>query len=60
MKTHALETLLDKAVGIQLATLSNKYDVTMDHPPPPPPARPPVLKVKLSEKTKLCNKKHES
>ena len=32
MKTHALETLLDKAVGIQLATLSNKYEVTMDPP----------------------------
>ena len=41
MKTHALETLLDKAVGIQLATLSNKYEVTMDHPPPPPPPRAP-------------------
>ena len=46
MKTHALETLLDKAVGIQLATLSNKYEVTMDHPLPPPPCAPPGSKSK--------------
>ena len=42
MKTYALETLLDKAVGFQLATLLNKYEVTMDNPPPPPP--PPNLR----------------
>ena len=47
MKTHALETLLDKAVGIKFANLSNKYELTMAHPPPPPPpCAPPGSKSK--------------
>lgn len=43
MKTHVSETFLNKAVGLQLATLSNEYEVTLDPPP--------VLTVKLLEKT---------